>query len=179
MTKISSQLELTQLRWKFWDHQLPGVVHTCKQYSCSKFFCHPVKYRLNYLHNRKSLTTILRITQKTQWPTCLYSLYFVYFMNRNIMYPICMVNGNNERLLCKGNSMTLILFQKQNLYETNIDPKILFVGFLIIKKIYCYSIAVVCFFSPSLHPTPAKPTSLPHLHPPPLILSMCPSQQFL
>ena len=32
---------------------------------------------------------------------------------------------------------------------------------------YCYSITVVCLFSPSLHPTPAKPTSLPHLHPPP------------
>ena len=32
---------------------------------------------------------------------------------------------------------------------------------------YCYSIKVVCLFSPSLHPTPAEPTSLPHLHPPP------------
>ena len=34
---------------------------------------------------------------------------------------------------------------------------------------YCYSITVVCLFSPSLHPTPAEPTSLPHLHPPPWI----------
>ena len=33
--------------------------------------------------------------------------------------------------------------------------------------IYFYSITIVCIFSPSLHPTPAKPTSLPHLHPPP------------
>ena len=32
---------------------------------------------------------------------------------------------------------------------------------------YCYSITVACIFSPSLHPTPAEPTSLPHLHPPP------------
>ena len=32
---------------------------------------------------------------------------------------------------------------------------------------YCYSITVVCLFSPSLHITPAEPTSLPHLHPPP------------
>ena len=32
---------------------------------------------------------------------------------------------------------------------------------------YCYSITVVCLFSPSLHPTPAEPSSLPHLHPPP------------
>ena len=32
---------------------------------------------------------------------------------------------------------------------------------------YCYSITVVCLFSPSLHPTPGEPTSLPHLHPPP------------
>ena len=32
---------------------------------------------------------------------------------------------------------------------------------------YCYSITIVCLFSPSLHPTPADPTSLPHLYPPP------------
>ena len=32
---------------------------------------------------------------------------------------------------------------------------------------YCYSITVVCLLSPSLHCTPAEPTSLPHLHPPP------------
>ena len=30
-----------------------------------------------------------------------------------------------------------------------------------------YSVKIVCIFSPSLHPTPANPTSLPHLHPPP------------
>ena len=32
---------------------------------------------------------------------------------------------------------------------------------------FCYSITDVCHFSPSLHPTPGEPTSLPHLHPPP------------
>ena len=32
---------------------------------------------------------------------------------------------------------------------------------------YCYSITVVYIFSPSFHSTPAKPTSLSHLHPPP------------
>ena len=31
----------------------------------------------------------------------------------------------------------------------------------------CYSVTVVCLFFPSLYPTPAKPTSSPHLHPPP------------
>ena len=31
----------------------------------------------------------------------------------------------------------------------------------------CYSVTVVCLFSPSLHPTPGVPTSLLHLHPPP------------
>ena len=36
---------------------------------------------------------------------------------------------------------------------------------------YCYSITFVCLFSPSLHPTPANPTSLPHLYPP---LWFCP-----
>ena len=30
-----------------------------------------------------------------------------------------------------------------------------------VKNFYCYSITVVCIFSPSLHPTSAKPTSLP------------------
>ena len=32
---------------------------------------------------------------------------------------------------------------------------------------YCYSITLVCLFSPSFHSTPAEPTSLSHLHPPP------------
>ena len=32
---------------------------------------------------------------------------------------------------------------------------------------FCYSVTVVCIFSSSLHPTPANPTSLPHLYPPP------------
>ena len=40
-------------------------------------------------------------------------------------------------------------------------------NFLIILIFYCYSIIVVCLFSPSRHPNPAEPTSLPHLHPPP------------
>ena len=35
------------------------------------------------------------------------------------------------------------------------------------KNFYCYSITVVCIFSPSFYPTPAKPTSLPHFHLPP------------
>ena len=32
---------------------------------------------------------------------------------------------------------------------------------------YFYSVTIVCIFSPSLHPTPDSPTSLPHLYPPP------------
>ena len=28
------------------------------------------------------------------------------------------------------------------------------------KNFYCYSITVVCIYSPSVHPTPAEPTSL-------------------
>ena len=32
---------------------------------------------------------------------------------------------------------------------------------------YFYSVTMVCIFSPSLHPTPASTTSLPHLYPPP------------
>ena len=39
--------------------------------------------------------------------------------------------------------------------------------FFFISNFYCYSITVVCMFSPSLHPTPANPTSLSHLYPPP------------
>ena len=30
-----------------------------------------------------------------------------------------------------------------------------------------YLVTIVCIFSPSLHPTQASPTSLPHFHPPP------------
>ena len=33
--------------------------------------------------------------------------------------------------------------------------------------IYFYSVTIVCIFSPSLHPTPASPTSLPYCYPPP------------
>ena len=32
---------------------------------------------------------------------------------------------------------------------------------IIIFNLYCYSVTVVCLFSPSLYPTPATPTSLP------------------
>ena len=39
--------------------------------------------------------------------------------------------------------------------------------YLFLFNFYCYSVTVVCIFSPSLHPTPAEPTSLPCLHPPP------------
>ena len=43
----------------------------------------------------------------------------------------------------------------------------LFFSFFIFFKFYFYSVTIVCIFSPSLHPTPASPTSLPHLYPPP------------
>ena len=39
--------------------------------------------------------------------------------------------------------------------------------FILFLNFYCYSITVVCIFSPSLHSTPAEPTSVPRLHPPP------------
>ena len=39
--------------------------------------------------------------------------------------------------------------------------------FFIFFNFYCYSITVVCLFSPSLPPTPSKPTSLPCFHLPP------------
>ena len=42
-------------------------------------------------------------------------------------------------------------------------------SFSFFKKLFIhfYSVTIVCIFSPSLHPTPANPTSLPHLYPPP------------
>ena len=41
-------------------------------------------------------------------------------------------------------------------------------GVVFLKLIYLfYSVTIVCIFSPSLHPTPASPTSFPHLYPPP------------
>ena len=40
-------------------------------------------------------------------------------------------------------------------------------SFFLILIFDCYSITVVWLFSPSLHPTLAKPSSLPHFHPPP------------
>ena len=47
------------------------------------------------------------------------------------------------------------------------QTRLVIVLFFFFLNFYCYSITVVCLFSPSLHPTPAEPTSLPHLHPPP------------
>ena len=42
-----------------------------------------------------------------------------------------------------------------------------FILFFSFFNFYCYSITVVCILSPSLHPTSAKPTSLPCFHPSP------------
>ena len=47
----------------------------------------------------------------------------------------------------------------------------IFLDYSFFLNFYCYSITVVCLFSPSLHPTPAEPPSLPHLHPPPWFCS--------
>ena len=42
-----------------------------------------------------------------------------------------------------------------------IKGKSILLDFSVFFKIfYCYSITVVCLFSPSLHPTPSKPPSL-------------------
>ena len=50
--------------------------------------------------------------------------------------------------------------------------RVLFIYFIYLLFIfYCCSITVVCIFSPPLHPTPAKPTSLPCLRP---LLWFCP-----
>ena len=38
--------------------------------------------------------------------------------------------------------------------------------YLFIYLFYCYSITLLCLFSPTLHPNPGEPTSLPPLHPP-------------
>ena len=43
----------------------------------------------------------------------------------------------------------------------------LFIYFYNIHSYFFYSVTIVCIFSPSLHPTPASPTHLPHLYPPP------------
>ena len=50
--------------------------------------------------------------------------------------------------------------------RVHLQPEGLFSTKVFFFNFYCYSITVVCIFSPSLHPTPAKPTSLPHLHTP-------------
>ena len=44
-------------------------------------------------------------------------------------------------------------------------------GYSFFFNFYCYSITVVCLFSRSLHSTPAEPTTLPHLYPPPWFVS--------
>ena len=39
--------------------------------------------------------------------------------------------------------------------------------FLLLYFFNFYSLTIFCIFSPSLHPTPGSPTSLPHFYPPP------------
>ena len=55
----------------------------------------------------------------------------------------------------------------KNLSHFGISPEFLPTVFIYFSFFYCCSITVVCIFSPLLHPTPAKPTSLPCLHPHP------------
>ena len=52
-------------------------------------------------------------------------------------------------------------------YNSQGNKKNLFLKFIYFLNFYCYSIIVVCLFSPSLHTTPAKPTSFRCFHPPP------------
>ena len=51
--------------------------------------------------------------------------------------------------------------------DQNIALFIFFFFFLLFFNFYCYSITAVCLFSPSLHPTPAKPPPSPTLTIPP------------
>ena len=71
--------------------------------------------------------------------------------------------------LCIKNQSTLgQLYLTNKLYcSTFIFPFETLLLLFLILIFYCYSITVVCLFSPSLPPTPATPPSLPHLHPPP------------
>ena len=52
---------------------------------------------------------------------------------------------------------------KQNIsmVEICLGPNFFGSFFFIILIFYCYSITVACLFSPSLHPTPVEPPSLP------------------
>ena len=53
-----------------------------------------------------------------------------------------------------------------NLLPSSLHFWLYYSSFFLILILYCYSITVVCLFSPSHHPTPANPTSLPHLYRP-------------
>ena len=64
-------------------------------------------------------------------------------------------------------SLPSLRVNKWNLKTKRYVFKIYIYIFCNIYFFNCYSITLVCIFSPSLHPTPAEPTSLPCLHPPP------------
>ena len=88
---------------------------------------------------------------KTQLKTCIHLLYafiYLFFFYRNVIIHF------------------IHLAFHYNLWLHVIKSATTIISFLL-NNFYCYSITVVCIFSPSLHPTSAKPTSLPHLHPPP------------
>ena len=71
-------------------------------------------------------------------------------------------NGRSNRFCLQGRRGRLML-ELGDLFTH--CHSVLFIAFFF--SFSFYSVTVVCIFSPSLHPTPAEPTSLPNLHPPP------------
>ena len=85
------------------------------------------------------------------------------FSSKRIKYlGINLTKGIKD--LCSENCKTLKRTQiNEKIHHAHVLEGLIW----FLKNFYCYSITVVCIFSPSLHPTPAKPTSLLHLHRPP------------
>ena len=102
--------------------------------------------------------------------------FFFLFFKENLFYSICPFAffpfshmyfqrySTLLRALSLYNPVVLLIFISY-LCSNRTYPYLVENGqkfsFYFFKNFYCYSITVVCPLSPSLHPTPAEPTSLP------------------
>ena len=98
------------------------------------------------------------------WDVSFHSVEYCHYL-----YEVCL---RYFKLECVGsgdlNTWSLLYSYKKYIPLFSILFIYLFIYLLnFLNFFYYYSITVVCIFSPSLHPTPAKPTSFLHLHPPP------------
>ena len=106
----------------------------------------------------------LKRPEKCLKRTCLF-LYVIYWMFMLVKMPSEITSRP------RGHQLAFGKYNYNQIINWWIKITVLFVCLFFLSWFFfffnCYSVTIVCIFSPSLHPTPANPTSLPYLYPPP------------